>query len=162
METIDLSGLATGGGIGVLETMPGVPPSDIDLIAPVGIVNAGDAGIRVSGNLNIAAAVVLNAANIQVQGNATGVPVVVAPNIGAITMANNTSGAATSAAQAAESQNSNAAQPPPSIFQVQVIGYGMFDDDSQDKKKDESQDAQTHTSQVPQGSAEVNFADIVR
>ena len=32
----DLAGLATGGGIGVLESVAGVPPADIDLIAPDG------------------------------------------------------------------------------------------------------------------------------
>ena len=62
----DLAGLATGGGIGVLETVVGVPPADVDLIAPVGTVNAGDMRIRVSGNINIAALIVLNAGNIQV------------------------------------------------------------------------------------------------
>ncbi len=32
----DLAGLATGGGIGVLETVAGVPPGDVDLIAATG------------------------------------------------------------------------------------------------------------------------------
>ncbi len=69
----DLAGLATGGGIGVLDTIVGVPPGDVDLIAPKGIVNAGDAGIRASGNLNIAAVQVLNASNISVGGKSSGV-----------------------------------------------------------------------------------------
>ena len=47
----DLAGLATGGGIGVLATVAGVAPGNVDLIAPVGVVDAGDAGIRSSGNL---------------------------------------------------------------------------------------------------------------
>ncbi len=47
----DLAGLSTGGGIGVLATVAGVPPGDVDLIAPTGVVDAGDAGIRVSGKL---------------------------------------------------------------------------------------------------------------
>jgi filamentous hemagglutinin len=47
----DLAGLATGGGIGVLATTAGVKPGDVDLIAPTGVVDAGDAGIR-AGNLN--------------------------------------------------------------------------------------------------------------
>jgi filamentous hemagglutinin len=45
---IDLAGLATGGGIGVLATVAGVPPGDVDLIAPTGTIDAGDAGIRSS------------------------------------------------------------------------------------------------------------------
>ncbi len=42
----DLGGLATGGGIGVLASVKNVPPGDVDLIAPQGFVDAGDAGIR--------------------------------------------------------------------------------------------------------------------
>ncbi|MFZ2280014.1 MAG: filamentous hemagglutinin family protein, partial [Prosthecobacter sp.] len=40
----DLAGLATGGGIGVLATVVGVRPGNVDLIAPIGAVDAGDAG----------------------------------------------------------------------------------------------------------------------
>ncbi|MEJ0004663.1 MAG: filamentous hemagglutinin family protein [Pararobbsia sp.] len=51
-------------------------PGDINLLAPRGTVDAGAAGIRVSGNLNVAALHVLNADNIQVQGKSTidGIP----------------------------------------------------------------------------------------
>ncbi len=42
----DLAGLATGGGIGVLASIAGVPPGNVDLIAPTGVVDAGEAGIR--------------------------------------------------------------------------------------------------------------------
>src|SRR5262249_18855251 len=62
---------STGAGIATLAPIPEVPPGDIDLIAPLGTVDAGEAGIRVSGNINIAALHVQNAANIQVQGTAT-------------------------------------------------------------------------------------------
>ena len=68
----DLGGLATGGGIGVLASVEGVEAGDVDLIAPSGTIDAGDAGIRVTGNLNIAAVSVLNAWNIQVGGAASG------------------------------------------------------------------------------------------
>ncbi len=37
----DLAGLATGGGIGVLATVAGVKPGEVDLIAPNGAVDAG-------------------------------------------------------------------------------------------------------------------------
>ena len=43
-------------------------------MAPRGTVDAGAAGMRVSGNLNIAALQVLNAFNIQVQGVTVGIP----------------------------------------------------------------------------------------
>jgi filamentous hemagglutinin family protein len=63
-----------GSGIQTLATSPGVRPGDVDLFAPRGVVNAGDAGI-VAGNLTIAATAVLGANNIQVSGASVGVPV---------------------------------------------------------------------------------------
>jgi hypothetical protein len=65
----------SGSGIGQLLTTPGIKPGLVNLIAPKGTVNAGDAGIRVAGNLNIAAVQVIGASNITVAGTATGVPV---------------------------------------------------------------------------------------
>ncbi|MBV8306984.1 MAG: filamentous hemagglutinin family protein, partial [Gammaproteobacteria bacterium] len=65
----------SGSGIGQLLTGPDETPGLVDLIAPKGAVNAGEAGIRVAGNLNIAAVQVIGANNIQVSGTATGVPV---------------------------------------------------------------------------------------
>jgi hypothetical protein len=113
---------SSGAGIATLNPIPSVPPGDINLVAPLGTVDAGSAGIRVSGNLNIAAAHVLNGANIQVQGTTTGVPTTVAPNVGALTGASNGAGAA---AQAAENSTSKAqAAPLPSIWIVEILGYG--------------------------------------
>ena len=122
----DLAGLATGGGIGVLESVAGVPPSDIDLIAPAGTIDAGDAGIRVSGNLNLAAVQVINASNISVGGTSSGIPTVAAPNIGALTTASNSTGAVNNAASGIANQNRDAAavQEAPSIITVDVVGYG--------------------------------------
>ncbi|MEZ0276204.1 MAG: filamentous hemagglutinin family protein, partial [Roseimicrobium sp.] len=127
--TTDLSGLATGGGIGVLATVKNILPGDVDLIAPVGTVDAGDAGIRATGNLSIAAAAVLNASNIAVGGSSTGTPsapVVAAANIGGLTAASSTAGASASAATqaAAPRQEAPAADSVPSIIVVEVIGYG--------------------------------------
>lgn len=59
-----------GSGIGALGLIAG----DVDLIAPNGTVNAGDAGIRAN-NINIAAQTVLNAGNITATGTSTGTPV---------------------------------------------------------------------------------------
>src|ERR1019366_6999529 len=91
----DLAGLATGGGIGVLTTVAGVPPGDVDLIAPAGTIDAGDAGIRVSGNINLAAAQVLNVGNIQVQGASVGVPVLAVSLNASSAQAGNANAAAT-------------------------------------------------------------------
>ncbi len=128
----DLAGLATGGGIGVLATVAGVPPGDVDLIAPLGTVDAGDAGIRATGKVNIAATTVLNADNISAGQGTTGVPTVAppaAPNIQGLTAASNTAGAASNAANdvARQSRNQNPDEEAPSVITVEVLGYGGDD-----------------------------------
>ena len=113
---------SSGAGIGALNPIPSVAPGNVNLIAPFGTVDAGEAGIRVSGNLNIAAAHVANAANIQVQGTTSGVPTTAGVNIGALTSA---AGAAGAAAQAAEGSSSKPqAAPLPSVWIVEILGYG--------------------------------------
>ncbi|WP_425502555.1 filamentous haemagglutinin family protein [Pseudomonas izuensis] len=116
---------STGAGIATLNPIAEVPPGNIDLIAPLGTIDAGEAGIRVSGNLNIIALKVVNAANIQVQGKSSGVPVTAAVNTGAITSA---SSAATSATQAAEDmsrqQQAASRKNQASVFTVQVLSFG--------------------------------------
>jgi filamentous hemagglutinin family protein len=129
----DLAGLATGGGIGVLATVAGVEPGDVNLIAPTGVVDAGDAGIRSSGNLTIAATQVLNAGNIAVSGTSSGTPttVVSTPNVAGLSAASSTAGAASAAGAATAAANASSAQPQtrltqalPSIYTVEVLGYG--------------------------------------
>ena len=133
----DLAGLATGGGIGVLDTVAGIPPGDVDLIAPAGTVDAGDAGIRVSGNLNISAVQVLNAGNIAVSGVSAGVPSVATPNLAGLTAASNAVGASNNAADAATAQAAPSAEQTllPSIVTVEVLGYGGSDDQNDEDKR---------------------------
>ena len=129
---VDLAGLATGGGIGVLAAVKDVPEGSVDLIAPNGTIDAGDAGIRATGNLYVAAVQVLNASNIQVSGASTGTPVApAAPSIGLAT-AGNTSAASTNSADNAAKQTrsqtaSQSAQDLPSLITVEVLGYGGGD-----------------------------------
>lgn len=82
--TIDAQGKSTivfpptleGSGIRAFVTTPGKKPGDVDLYAPSGVVNAGDAGIGSAGNVTVAAVQVIGADNIDVGGVAVGVPVI--------------------------------------------------------------------------------------
>ncbi|MGX9785537.1 filamentous haemagglutinin family protein [Janthinobacterium lividum] len=125
MVTLSPTTPNTGAGIATLNPIPEVPSGDIDLIAPLGTIDAGEAGIRVSGNVNLAALQVVNAENIQVQGKSTGMPAIAAVNVGALS---NASAAASQAVTAAQEvlQRERAAtrQAQPSLFTVKVLGFG--------------------------------------
>ena len=116
---------STGAGIATLAPIAEVPAGDVDLLAPLGTIDAGEAGIRVSGNVNLAALTVMNAANIQVKGEAKGMPTVASVNVAAMT---NASAAATQATTAAQEvvQRERAAtrSAQPSVFTVRVLGFG--------------------------------------
>lgn len=126
-----LQGAATGSGIGALEPV-GSTPGDVDLIAPRGTVNAGDAGIR-AGNLNIAAQVVLGAENIKVSGSSSGTPVVDnsavnASSSGATSRgedaAQSVAAASQAASEAARNAQALANQFKPAIVRVDLLGFG--------------------------------------
>ncbi|RJP70076.1 MAG: filamentous hemagglutinin N-terminal domain-containing protein [Comamonadaceae bacterium] len=129
--TQELQGAASGSGIGALSS-GGVVAGDVDLIAPKGTVNAGDAGIR-AGNLNIAALVVLGADNISVSGTSSGTPVA---DTGAVTAASSgataggdDAGKVVEALNQAAAESAKAAQElasalKPSVVRVDVLGFG--------------------------------------
>ncbi|CAB3927740.1 filamentous hemagglutinin family protein [Achromobacter deleyi] len=116
---------STGAGIATLNPIPEVPPGDVDLVAPLGTIDAGEAGIRFSGNVNLAALQVVNAANVVGQGKATGVPALAAVNVAALTSASAAAAGATQGAQETTRQQQAAARRNlPSIINVQILGYG--------------------------------------
>jgi filamentous hemagglutinin len=137
---VDDEGLSTGAGIGVLDVLRGSDPgrkaSRLDLIAPKGEVNAGDAGIRVLGDLNIAAAVVVGLENIQASGATQGVPKVTAPSFDSVSAASSVVQAASSQTTSmAENVNRSRVQDLPSIITVEVVGYETTRDDGPEGKK---------------------------
>lgn len=115
----------SGAGIGTLNPIPEVAPGDIDLIAPLGTIDAGEAGIRVSGNVNLAALQVINAANIQVQGDAKGIPLPPVVNTGALTAASSaTSSVVAEATRLAERARPAVRTDVPVIVTVRLLGFG--------------------------------------
>jgi hypothetical protein len=147
--TRDARGEVTGAGIATLQTIPGASPGDVHLIAPRGTIDAGAAGIRVSGNLYLAALQVLNANNIQVQGVSVGIPTAPSANIGALTTANNQAGAA---AQQAAPPAQGSKNDQPSIIIVEVLGFGGGDGTSAPPRQDDKRDRRTENEYDP-GSA---------
>lgn len=80
VEQLDLSATVTGSGIGALVTQPDQPPSNINLMAPAGYVDAGEAGIRAqSGTVTLGTNLVLNAGNISAASGVSGGAVVATP-----------------------------------------------------------------------------------
>lgn len=132
--TVDTRGQVTGAGIATLQSVPGVPIGTINLIAPRGTVDAGDAGIR-AGNLNVAALRVVNADNIQVTGKASGIPLVQAVNTGALTAASAAASAATQVAQDIAKNNASGVSPRRWTISVQVEGFGDTGGDGGKKHK---------------------------
>jgi hypothetical protein len=115
----------TGAGIATLAPIPGTPEGDVDLVAPKGVINAGSAGIRVSGNANLAALTVVNAANVQVGGKSTGLPAIATPNVSALSAAGSSSAAAAqSGQQASAAAGGQNTQEVPSTITVELIGFG--------------------------------------
>ncbi|WP_175872227.1 filamentous haemagglutinin family protein [Burkholderia sp. BCC0397] len=132
--TVDARGQVTGAGIATLQSVPGVPIGTINLIAPRGTVDAGDAGIR-AGNLNVAALRVVNADNIQVTGKASGIPLVQAVNTGALTAASSAASAATQVAQDIAKNNASGGAVRRWTISVQVEGFGDANGDGGKKHK---------------------------
>jgi hypothetical protein len=135
LSQVDSAGGVAGAGIAAFEPAPGEPAPNVYLIAPRGTVDAGDAGVRVAGNLFIAALTVANAENFSVSGTSSGIP-----NEGAVDVAAQTSSSASTAAAEQEAQlasNTRNNQGAESIVTVELLGVSDQDEDqdSDDEKK---------------------------
>ncbi len=138
---IDISGSISGSGIATLQTSDKQAASDVVALAPRGIFDAGDAGVRSTGKVQIDAAVVLNSGNITATGGVAGAVVVDSGAAPAPAAASNT----TAAPEASRAAAATAAQS--LTLSVDVLGYGTEaatdedgddGDDSDGKKKKNS------------------------
>jgi filamentous hemagglutinin family protein len=125
--TLDFSGAVAGSGIRTIITEPGVSPGNVYLTAPVGTVNAGDAGIVSAGDLYVSAAhVVVGSGGFNAGGVATGVPPAVSGLGAALSGASSAASSATntsSSAVAETAQNQQAAAP---IAESQMSWLDVF------------------------------------
>jgi filamentous hemagglutinin len=153
----DLGGLATGGGIGVLASVEGVPPGSVNLIAPRGTVDAGDAGIRATGDITIAAAQVLNADNITAGGASVGGPSAPAsaPSFAGLSSSSSSTAATSSAASEIARQGpagNTAGEQPPSTVTVEVLGYGGGEGSQPSGKEEDDRQARSGDEAVPESA----------
>lgn len=131
---LDASNSVSGSGIGVLASRDNTTASNMDLFAPQGVIDAGDAGLRSTGNITLGARTVLNAANIQAAGTVTGAPAPVsapAPAAPAAAPANSDKGESQAAASALGNREARQG-----ILTVEVLG-GEDDLQAKNTKKDE-------------------------
>ncbi|UZE50516.1 filamentous hemagglutinin family protein [Rhodopseudomonas sp. P2A-2r] len=154
--TVDVLGGVTGAGIAALQSTPTARKSKVYLIAPRGTVNAGDAGLRVSGDLSIAALRIVNADNIKVGGVTTGVPTVQAPNIVALTESSNATAATQQATSPTPAKNDN-----PSVIIVEVLGYGGGDNNSEEERRQKANEKRSDLT-VPNRTASYDTGSAVQ
>jgi filamentous hemagglutinin len=126
--TYDYSGAVSGSGIAAL-TATGGEPGTVDLFAPYGEINAGEAGIRSAGNINLGARVIIGADNISAGGVTTGAPVVSSAGLSVSAPASSdstTSGKQSSnqLGETAEQASNNKMAALPSLISVEVLSLG--------------------------------------
>jgi filamentous hemagglutinin len=126
---LDTSRSVEGSGIGVLLSRDGIEPGDVDLVAPAGIVDAGDAGIRSAGILNVAALAFNNAPNAQAAGGTLGIATVSTSTLGGLSGTGAGVSDATRSVQQATERISERSAPveqvrQPSFITLEVLGFG--------------------------------------
>lgn len=139
--TLDISGSISGSGIATLKTSDSQPPSNVVAIAPRGIFDAGDAGVRSTGKVEITASLVLNGNNISAAAGVTGAVAMDSGSAAAPAPATTSTAPPTDAARTATAAQSL-------TLSVDVLGYGAEsapsgsgeDDKNKDKNKDGNAD----------------------
>uniref|UniRef100_Q07KX9 Filamentous haemagglutinin family outer membrane protein n=1 Tax=Rhodopseudomonas palustris (strain BisA53) TaxID=316055 RepID=Q07KX9_RHOP5 len=124
----------SGAGIAAFQPAVGIKAPDVYLLAPRGIVDAGDAGVRVAGNLSIVAYQVRNADNVQVGGTVTGLQMPAAAPVAmtAPTQDNAANNAVKDVTQTGQNDR-------PSVIIVEVLGYGGGSGDTPPAPKEDDE-----------------------
>jgi hypothetical protein len=138
----DVTQSVAGSGIGTLKANADVIPGDTYLVAPRGVINAGEAGIRSLGNLTIAAQAVVGADNIQVSGTSVGVP-----SSDASSLSSSVAGAGDSTAKSGDESVKSIGQDDDkalSTLDVEVLSFGAATEtgpaSTGEQKKDREQE----------------------
>jgi len=137
--TFDYSSAVSGSGIAAL-TSTGGQPGTVDLFAPYGEINAGEAGIRSAGNINLGASVIIGRENISAGGVTSASPVasVATLSFTPISSDSNNSGKQGDKMSEAASKSANkTASALPSLITVEVLSLGDEISGASDPEKDE-------------------------
>jgi filamentous hemagglutinin family protein len=124
----------SGAGIATNNPLPDIPPGNIDLTAPVGTIDAGEAGVRSSGNVNLAARAIANASGITAASGVKGAPTTPTISLGSVEAASGAAGAAASAATQAAAQPRNVEQAPSDII-VEVLTISSSETEQERRRK---------------------------
>ncbi|UOA10536.1 filamentous haemagglutinin family protein [Methylobacter sp. S3L5C] len=125
---IEFPAIVSGSGIRTAASSSGAIPGNVSLFAPIGVVNAGEAGIGGT-NVTISATAVLGANNIQVGGVSTGVPAASTGSLAAgLTGTSNMTASVSQVAQAVTGMDDGGAETNKNaalgMFSVEVLGFG--------------------------------------
>jgi hypothetical protein len=133
---VDVSGSISGSGIATLKTNPLAAAGNVYLIAPRGIVDGGDAGVRSSGNISVKANVVLNSGNFAASGTNNAPPP--PPALSSPPPPPPPSSAASSNDDATKSLNNASADNFNAALNVEVAGFGEEPNTPESKASEEA------------------------
>ena len=123
----------SGSGIATNQPLPSIAVGNIDLTAPLGTIDAGEAGVRSSGNLNLAAARLANQSGFSSGGKTTGGSSAPSFSLAAADAAGAAAGAGQQAAQNLGGSRAEGQQP--SVLEVEVLSISGESEEERRKKR---------------------------
>ena len=123
----------SGSGIATNQPLPSIAVGNIDLTAPLGTIDAGEAGVRSSGNLNLAAARLANQSGFSSGGKTTGGSSAPSFSLAAADTAGAAAGAGQQAAQSLGGSRTEGQQP--SVLEVEVLSISGESEEERRKKR---------------------------